>query len=63
MFARVQEALEARVRGSMGKRKGRLVIEFRNMTDLRRIVQAITGSAFESAIADEDDDEDLAHDD
>jgi ParB family chromosome partitioning protein len=43
MFSRLQEILEARVRGSLGKRKGRIVIEFRNMTDLRRIFEAITG--------------------
>jgi ParB family chromosome partitioning protein len=44
MFTRLQEVLEARVRGSVGKRKGRIVIEFRNMTDLRRIFEAIAGS-------------------
>ncbi len=43
MFSRLQEVLEARVRGSLGRRKGRIVIEFRNMTDLRRIFEAITG--------------------
>lgn len=43
MFTRLQEVLEARVRGSVGKRKGRIVIEFRNMTDLRRIFEAIAG--------------------
>jgi len=43
IFSRLQEILEARVRGSLGKRKGRIVIEFRNMTDLRRIFEAITG--------------------
>ena len=44
MFARVQEVLETRVKGSVGKRKGRLVIEFRNMRDLRRIVDSIVSN-------------------
>lgn len=62
MFSRLQEVLETRVRGSVGKRKGRLVIEFRNMGDLRRIVDAIAGRAEESALEQEVDDE-LAADD
>lgn len=41
MFSRLQEALETRVKGSLGKRKGRMVIEFRNMADLRRIFDTI----------------------
>jgi ParB family chromosome partitioning protein len=63
MFATVQEVLETRVRGSVGKRKGRLVIEFRNMGDLRRIVNAITGRALDKATTDDEDAEALAHDD
>ena len=63
MFARVQEVLETRVRGSVGKRKGRLVIEFRNMGDLRRIVDAITGRVMERAAMDDVDEQELAHDD
>ena len=63
MFARVQEILETRVRGSVGKRKGRLVIEFRNMGDLRRIVDAITGRVMERAAMDDVDEQELAHDD
>jgi ParB family chromosome partitioning protein len=57
MFSRLQEVLETRVRGSVGKRKGRLVIEFRNMSDLRRIFEAITlagGSEDASDGADQD---------
>lgn len=34
---RVSEALDARTKGVVGKRKGRLVIEFRGIDDLRRI--------------------------
>lgn len=49
MFARLQEALETRVKGSVGKRRGRLVIEFRNMQDLRRIFQLIVPGAGEDA--------------
>ncbi|MHB8894470.1 MAG: ParB/RepB/Spo0J family partition protein [Candidatus Geothermincolia bacterium] len=49
MFSRLQEVLETRVRGSVGKRKGRLIIEFRNMGDLRRIVDSIVSRATESA--------------
>ncbi len=42
MFVRLQEVLETRVRGSLGKRKGRLVIEFGDMDDLCRIFKTIT---------------------
>lgn len=45
MFSGLQEALETRVRGTVGKRKGRIVIEFSNMSDLRRIFEAITGKS------------------
>ena len=45
MFSKLQEVLETRVRGSVGKRKGRVVIEFRNMNDLRRIFEAIAGES------------------
>lgn len=45
LFARLQESLETRVKGTLGKRKGRLVIEFRNMADLRRLFEVITGTA------------------
>jgi len=62
MFSRLQEVLETRVRGSVGKRKGRLVIEFRNMSDLRRIVDSIVSSAQEAAEA-QDIDEELAPED
>jgi ParB family transcriptional regulator, chromosome partitioning protein len=62
IFSRLQEALEARVRGSVGKRKGRLVIEFRNMGDLRRISDVIVGRA-EAAAIEMEADEELAHDD
>lgn len=43
MFRRLGEVLEARVKGSFGKRKGKLVIEFRNMNDLERIYGMIAG--------------------
>ncbi len=49
MFARLQEALETRVKGSVGKRRGRVVIEFRNMQDLRRIFQLIVPGAGQDA--------------
>lgn len=49
MFARLQEALETRVKGSVGKRRGRVVIEFRNMRDLRRIFRLIVPDAGEDA--------------
>lgn len=52
MFSRLQEVLQTRVRGSVGKRKGRLVIEFRNMKDLRRIFDAMMPEAQESPGAD-----------
>lgn len=45
MLSRLSEALDARVKGSLGKRKGKVVIEFRNMDDLRRITSAIAAPA------------------
>jgi ParB family chromosome partitioning protein len=43
IFRRLEELLETRVRGSLGKRKGKLVIEFQNMSDLERIFDEIAG--------------------
>jgi ParB family chromosome partitioning protein len=43
LVQKLGELLEARVKGAIGKRKGRLVIEFRNLTDLRRIFEMIAG--------------------
>lgn len=57
MFAKLQEVLETRVRGSVGKRKGRLVIEFRNLKELRRIFDAIVPRAERESAAREIDDE------
>lgn len=45
IFKKLEEVLETRVRGSMGKRKGRMVVEFRNLKDLRRISDLIEGNA------------------
>ena len=45
LFELLAESLDARVKGSIGKRKGRVVIEFRNMDDLRRIAERIAGRA------------------
>lgn len=44
IFDRVSEVLDARTKGVIGKRKGRLVIEFRGISDLRRIAE-IMGAA------------------
>jgi len=41
LFKEVEELLDTRVKGSIGKRKGRMVIEFRGLDDLRRICMAI----------------------
>jgi ParB family chromosome partitioning protein len=41
ILSRLGEALDTRVKGTVGKRKGKVVIEFRNLKDLRRIVSAI----------------------
>lgn len=57
MFARLQEVLEARVKGSVGKRKGRLVIEFRNMADLKRIFEAMTSGTVSPLIEEPEEDE------
>jgi ParB family transcriptional regulator, chromosome partitioning protein len=62
MFSRLQEVLETRVRGSVGKRKGRIVIEFRNMRDLRRIVESIAGPV-EASVATAEIDEELEPED
>lgn len=43
IFSRLAEVLDARVKGSVGKRKGKLVIEFRDVEDLRRIFENISG--------------------
>jgi ParB family transcriptional regulator, chromosome partitioning protein len=43
IFSRLGEVLDARVKGSIGKRKGKLIIEFRGVDDLRRIFENITG--------------------
>lgn len=40
----ISEYLDARVKGSMGKRKGKVVIEFRGVGDLRRIFENIAGA-------------------
>ncbi len=45
MLAGLSEALDTRVKGALGKRKGKVIIEFRNLGELRRIFQAITGGA------------------
>ncbi|MBU4489834.1 MAG: ParB/RepB/Spo0J family partition protein, partial [Actinobacteria bacterium] len=44
IFRRLGELLETRVKGSFGKRKGKLVIEFQNMADLERIFDEIAGT-------------------
>ena len=43
IFSSLAEILDARVKGSVGKRKGKLIIEFRDMNDLRRIFENIVG--------------------
>jgi ParB family transcriptional regulator, chromosome partitioning protein len=43
IFSSLGELLDARVKGSLGKRKGKLIIEFRDVDDLRRIFANITG--------------------
>jgi ParB family chromosome partitioning protein len=43
MLDRLAEILDARVKGSLGKRKGKVVIEFRGVDDLQRIVNVVTG--------------------
>jgi ParB family transcriptional regulator, chromosome partitioning protein len=47
MFSHLGEVLETRVKGSFGKKKGKLVIEFRNIGDLRRIYGSIAGEPAE----------------
>lgn len=44
IFHKLGEVLDTRVKGAVGKRKGRLVIEFRNAEDLQRIYERIIGS-------------------
>lgn len=46
VFSRLEEMLEARVKGSVGKRKGKIIIEFRNIADLLRIFGLIEGPGF-----------------
>jgi ParB family transcriptional regulator, chromosome partitioning protein len=43
ILSSLAEILDARVKGSLGKRKGKLIIEFRDMKDLRRIYENILG--------------------
>ena len=43
MFNRLEELLETRVKGSLGRLKGRLVIEFIDVGDLKRIYSVIAG--------------------
>lgn len=43
LFDRLSEMLDTRVKGSVGRRKGRLVIEFRDFADLERIYGSIAG--------------------
>lgn len=43
LISRLEEMLETRVKGSVGKRKGKIVIEFRNVADLKRIFGLISG--------------------
>jgi ParB family chromosome partitioning protein len=43
ILSSLAEILDARVKGSLGKRKGKLIIEFRDMNDLRRIFENIVG--------------------
>ncbi len=56
IFDRVSEALDTRVKGVLGKRKGRLVIEFRGLDELRRIAQMIGAAAAESDPGDGEED-------
>lgn len=39
----LSDMLDARVKGAMGKRKGKLIIEFRGLEDLKRIFENISG--------------------
>lgn len=48
MIAALQDILDTRVKGSMGKRKGKLVIEFRNLGELRRIFEKLGGGDIEA---------------
>ncbi len=48
LFDALAEMLDARVKGSVGKRKGRLVIEFRDFADLDRICSSIAGTPVSS---------------
>jgi ParB family chromosome partitioning protein len=43
IFLALEERLDTRVRGSMGKRKGKIVIEFRDLEDLKRIIGVVGG--------------------
>jgi ParB family transcriptional regulator, chromosome partitioning protein len=43
IFSNLGELLDARVKGSLGKRKGKLIIEFRDVGDLKRIFANIAG--------------------
>ena len=44
MFNKLEGLLETRVKGSLGKLKGRLVIEFIDLGDLKRIYRVIAGA-------------------
>ncbi|MBK5093049.1 MAG: ParB/RepB/Spo0J family partition protein [Actinobacteria bacterium] len=44
MFKMLEEILDTRVKGSLGRLKGRLVIEFIDVGDLKRIYSVIAGS-------------------
>ncbi|MBU1670477.1 MAG: ParB/RepB/Spo0J family partition protein [Actinobacteria bacterium] len=48
LFDRLAEMLDTRVKGSVGKRKGRLVIEFRDFADLERIFSSMAGTRLPS---------------
>lgn len=45
IFERIGERVDARVKGSIGKNKGRLTIEFKDLEDLRRIYELIAGDS------------------
>jgi ParB family chromosome partitioning protein len=55
MFKRLEEILEARVKGSVGRLKGRFVIEFLDIEDLKRIYGIIAGAEAEPGSAREVD--------
>jgi len=54
IFRKLEELLEARVKGAIGIRKGRLVIEFRGVDDLKRIFALIAGEDSDEVSRDSD---------